>query len=301
MNAKRLVVTGATGFVGKNLLDVLLARGFHVRALVRNNASIPQGAEIATDWSDSGLRQAMNAADAIIHLASRNHRSGAEMSDDSAYREDILNLSERLADAAAASNVGKFIYLSSIKARSANDDAGGRPTPYARYKREAELAITARLEGSGCDLVILRPPLVYDLDAKGNFGTLVKLSRKGIPVPIRASSGKRAMISRDNLIDVIATVAAANEKSSGDHIYEVCDGKAYTLEDQIRAIASRLGRPARILRLPDSIFDAAISRLAGPDALSAIVDHLEVSNIDIERDFRWKPSHSWLASKSGPT
>lgn len=212
-NSRKALITGASGFVGAHLLNAMRGRqGVSVTAAVRrffggdscrfvNVGDI----DLHTDWSEALSKQQV-----IIHAAALAHVTNDEMPDRlTAFRRVNVDGTLNLARQAAASRVERFIFISSIGVNGNNntfpftEDDQPHPTgAYAQSKWEAELGLRAIGRETGMEIVIVRPPLVYGPNAPGNFGSLVRMIEKGVPLPLGAIHNKRSLVALDNLVDL---------------------------------------------------------------------------------------------------
>ena len=247
--AGRVVVTGATGFVGSHLCAVLRAAGYEVAALGRaETGELGPG----TDWSpwlDDGV-------DCVFHLAGRAHvMRDTAASPAAAYDAVNRGATDALARQAAAAGVRRIVYMSSVKALTEAGadvpaDAPARPEDdYGRSKLAAELALRAvpRLEH-----VILRPPLVYGPGVKGNFIRLIRLVDRGVPLPLASVRNRRSMISLTNLCDAVIHAAHC-----APGLYCPTDAVALSTPDLIRTIAAAFGKKAALFPFPPALLAAA--------------------------------------------
>ena len=293
-----VLVTGATGFVGRAVVPALLARGFAVRAAVRGAGVGVPGAEAwpagdltgPVDWAP-----ALERVRAVVHLAARAHVTREDPAGAAAaYRAVNVEATRRLAEAAARAGVRRFVYMSSVKALGERSGAvplrdGDTPAPkgpYGESKLEAE-RVLARIAGdSGMTAVALRPPLVYGPGVRANFLGLMRLVDRGVPLPLAGISNRRSLIGVANLADAAATAAAVPGPGGA---FLVADGPALSTEELVRAVAAALGRPARLFPVP-----AALARLAGAlpgigGAAARLTGSLAVDDGGFRAVYGWSP------------
>src|SRR5665213_2225362 len=207
MKPKRILVTGATGFVGRPLLPALLRAGHAVRVATRREESFPDSVEVAiiadlkshTDW-----KPILQGVDIVIHLAGPAH---SKISEEAFSEFDQVNwhATQRLANAAKNAGIDRFVYISSVRAQVGSsalnvicEQDDPHPTnQYGRSKLAAEQAVRA----SGVPFTILRPVVVYGPHPKGNMLAVVKFARSPWPLPFVESH--RSLLSIDNLISAI--------------------------------------------------------------------------------------------------
>jgi len=280
----RVLVTGASGFIGSALIDALSDAGYAVRSAGRtpvgaDHVDVPQ-LNAFSDWS-----RALEGVSAIVHLAGPAH---ARMSE-SAIREGIVEATSALAAQAAQAGVTRFIYVSSIKAAAARTHGPpvterAKPDPrdsYGRAKLAAEQALRAH---PALRPVILRPPLVFAPGAKANFARLLWLADTGLPLPLGGLNNRRSLISRASFNDAILAVLRANDHPGG--VFHVADQPALSTGKIVAALRrgmegpqnmwpARFVRPAlpRVLR-DDLDIDAGAFRAAfgypGVDVVAAL-------------------------------
>ena len=296
----RVLVTGATGFVGRALCPALKQAGHQVSAAVRNpNApGIPDGVTVhaisdigpGTDWGE-----ALADADAVIHLAARAHVMKDSAADPSAeFNRVNADGTARLAQAAAKAGIGRFVYLSTIKVMGERSDAPLRETDtprpedaYGISKLVGEQALTVAAADTGLEPVILRPPLVYGPGVKGNFLSLLKLCQAAPPLPFAAVDNKRSIIYLGNLVDAICICLTA-EKAAGE-TYFVRDGEDLSTPALIRHVSAALDRPARLFPAPDGILRLAGAITGKSQAISTLLSDLQVNNQKILGQLGWNP------------
>lgn len=241
----KILLTGATGYIGSALIALLAKENFKLIALVRNvKNDLPSYVEqrsISNASCERDLGGIFNDIDIVIHLAARVHTmSDSAVNPLSEFRKVNTVYTIDLATAAAASNVKRFVFLSTIKVNGEEtklnlpfnqssfslDPACEKlriSDPYAVSKYEAEQGLIKISQNNSMEIVILRPPLVYGPKVKGNFNLLLKLVQKNFPLPFGKIQNQRSMIALGNLLDLIKVSishpAAANQVflASDDH------------------------------------------------------------------------------------
>ena len=323
----KILVTGASGFVGNFLLAALRDAGHEVRAASRSRVE-QQGVDFVpapelgpdTDWS-----RALNGVDAVIHLAGRVHvpSKNADAETEEVYFRINAEGTRALAEQAVATGVKHFVFLSSCHAVAAESgeilNSETPPLPvsaYGRSKLEAERAIRKALSNTACTWTILRPPLVYGKGNKANFGLLLKLVKSGIPLPLASVRNRRSFIYVENLGDVIVA-CLGNPKAFGK-TYLPSDGEDVSTPELIRKIAKAnqsfqfcpeavspslgsefskqcAGRSTlvsrhtlRLFPFPECIL-TALGRLPGLGALRKLTSSLYVNSEPLREDLGWSP------------
>ena len=270
-----VLVTGATGFIGRRLLMTLRERGARVRALVRPNRAMPP------DWNDveiaigdladaASLARACVGIDTVIHAAGLAHVDAATPG--SAARHWMINAEGtfRLLDAVATARVERFVYLSSVKAvgepglRCVDEGWDAPPeTPYGRAKRAAEAQVLKAGREAGLHAVNLRPALVYGSGMKANLARLVETVSRGWLPPLPETGNRRSLVHVDDVARA-ALLAAAHPAARGQ-TYLVTDGQPYSGRELYLMINQALGYstprwaiPARVLYGAAALADGAL-------------------------------------------
>jgi nucleoside-diphosphate-sugar epimerase len=273
----RVLVTGASGFIGRPLVAELTGAGYAVRAAVRDrrDQGFPSGVEIAAlpdlampvDWPPL-----VGDMDAVVHLAGIAH-VGPDIPDAAYDRVNHL-ASADLVRASTAAGVKHFVFMSSIRAQTGavadqplSEADVARPTDaYGRSKLAAEAAVLA----SGVPCTILRPVLVYGPGAKGNLASLLRLAALPIPMPFGRLTNRRSMLARGNLI--AAVCFALEDPHAVNETFIVSDPGAPSVAETISILRTALGRNPALLAVPPGLLSlllgligqrASFERLAG--------------------------------------
>jgi nucleoside-diphosphate-sugar epimerase len=222
------LITGSTGFVGKNLIHYLQDSDINCVPLSREE--LISSAFTKVDQSDS-----------IIHLAGKAHATD-KVSDPNPYYEVNFELTKKLFDAFIRSDTKKFVYISSVKAIADDVDDVLReshlPNPHTHYgksKLMAEEYIFSKELPEGKFIYILRPCMIHGHGNKGNLNLLYKLVSKGIPYPLAAFENKRSFLSVENLCFVIRELLSRDDIPSG--VYHVADDEALSTNELIKLIS----------------------------------------------------------------
>jgi UDP-glucose 4-epimerase len=278
--AARVLVTGASGFVGSALLARLVEdHRYPVRAALREAKLNLAGTvdQVLTGDLDANTEweSALADVDVVVHAAARVHMLRERESEPlRAFRSVNVEGTLRLAHAAAACGVRRFVFLSTIKVNGESTPPGrpfradDPPAPrdaYAISKREAEDTLFALAVATGMEVVVIRAPLVYGPGVKANFASLMRLLRSGVPLPFGAIDNRRTLIGLDNLVDLIVT--CIEHPAAANQTFLAGDGEDLSTTDLLRRLGSALGRPARLIPVPAGCI-AWIARVFGQRAIA---------------------------------
>ncbi len=295
----RILVTGATGFVGRALCPVLTAAGNSVRAAVRRDGAIPAGALETTVVPDIGpdtdWRAALAGIDAVVHLAGRVHVVNEDQQAATAHARINTEGTRRLAEAAADAGVRRMLFVSSIKvygdlpdARPLSESAPPCPDePYGESKWAAEQALMRIGQTRGLETVVLRPPLVHGPKVVGNMLSLLKLCRSGLPLPLGGADNRRSLIALHNLTDAIRL--ALQHPAATGQTYVVRDGDDLSVADLIRRLRTSMGLPARLIAVPPGLLRAGLTMLGRRAMAARLLDSLVLDDAKIRHDLGWIP------------
>lgn len=292
-HGQTIAITGGRGYLGSALVPALAEAGHAVISLQRTpeRKFDHPAVSVVHGLNAENVQQAAKESSVFIHMAARNHRTGeASENFSEAYRRDILELSEMVGKTVYSSNPDcRLVHLSTANVELAQ---GQKSTPYSRFKQEAEQNLLAIFGDAPVRLVILRPPLVYDLEASGNFGTLVKLVKSGLPIPVPRRSVGRAYISRQNLVSAI--LAAVEAKTISGGLYEIGDRRSYALSEVLAGIAARLHIPCRTVKMPAAWMGLAMRTLGQRRVFETLMTPSHVDSSRFQAEFGWTQEHDWL-------
>jgi len=299
----RVLVTGASGFIGNTAVRMLARAGWSVRAALRAGARLDADVEKVivgelspdTDWSE-----ALRSVDAVLHLAARVHVMNDHAADPLAeFRRANVAGTRRLAAQAAAAGVGRFVYMSSIKVNGERtfegrpfraSDAPAPIDPYGVSKLEAERELAAIGAATTMQICSIRPVLVYGPGVKGNFASLMRVVAKGLPLPLGSIENRRSLVSVTNLVDL--AMSCLSDPRAAGQTFLVSDGVDLSTSDLLRRIGEALDRRARLINVPPALLRGVASVLGRSAVASRLCDSLQVDISPTCERLNWAPPQS---------
>lgn len=310
----RVLVTGASGFVGRALCRHLVGLGNPVRATTSRPEAVATMATSVFGTSgmdqdlfdvtavpcdapcDSDWVEACRNIDAVVHLAGRAHVL-RDRSDhlDALYRKANVDTTLAVAQSAVKSGVKRFVYVSSVLVNGSSSERpfSERDIPrpeetYAASKLLAEQRLKTLALETGLDVVIVRPPLVYGPGVKGNLLTLMHLVRRGMPLPLGAVHNQRSLIGLGNLVNVLRT--CAEHPAAAGRTFLVSDGEDVSTPELIRLMAEGMGRSPRLFGCPSRVLEGVARILGQGDQLKKLRGNLQVDSTLIRETLGWRPA-----------
>lgn len=295
----KVMISGVNGFVGKALLKKLIFLNISVRGTVReiffdceSNIEWAAVGDIngTTDWS-----LALKDIDVVVHCAARVHIMNDHAVDPlSAFRKTNVDGTLNLSLQAARAGVKRFIFLSTVKVNGESTDIDKMfyeqdipmpVDPYSISKWEAEQGLRSVSDATGMEIVIIRPPLIYGPDVKGNFQSLMRLAKTGLPLPFGGIQNRRSMLYVENLVDFIVT--ALDHSAAANETFFLSDNEDLSTKQLLQALRVSMGIPPHIFSIPMSFF----YRIGRFSRTSVVVDRLcgslRVDNSKAKKKLNW--------------
>jgi nucleoside-diphosphate-sugar epimerase len=278
-----ILITGSTGFVGKNLTRFFQERDINYLELTRTEL-------LKGDFNK------VHKAEVVVHLAGKAHDLKAA-SDSNDYTKINYELTKNLYQAFLQSSSSKFIFISSVKAAadysngSLSEDCIPNPkTSYGQSKLMAEKYIEDQHLPVGKSYYILRPCMIHGAGNKGNLNLLYQFIKHGIPYPLAAFENKRSFLSVENLCFVIRELILQENVVSG--VYNVSDDSAISTNELVSLISQELGiKPrfwqvnTRLVKLLASLGDVLKLPL-NTEKLTKLTENYVVDNRKIRNALR---------------
>lgn len=308
---KRVLVTGASGFIGQHLIAGLVLRRVRIDALVRQRSQLPKwGQEVTVIEGDICKRGDLDWLkgdyDVIFHLAGRTHAVSDMAGDEPLYESTNVGGTRHLLEIAEVKGARGVVFLSSVKAMGEESagclDESTEPEPataYGRSKLAAERLVFDYGKRTGMHVVCLRLPMVYGPGNKGNLFRMISAIDHGRFPPISSVKNVRSMVHVANVVD--AALLAATHPSANDQTYIVTDGRPYSTGEIYELICRALGKPVPRWSVPLPVLKAmgymgdTIGRIRGKrwlfdsDALEKLTGDAWYSSEKISCELDYRP------------
>lgn len=306
-----ILITGANGFIGQALTLSALRAGHSVIATARqlphpqvatnsqvNNqfksvSYVIKSIDGHTDWQTTLL-----GVESVVHCAARVHRPNeSSMSMLDAYHEINVNGTLCLARQAANAGVKRFVFLSTIGVNGNQTSSpfteSDEPNPQSAYavsKLEAENGLFEIAAHTGLEVVIIRPPLVYGPNVRGNFSELVRWIQSGIPMPLGSLHNKRSFVAIDNLIDLILMCAdPVRSSQAANQIFLVSDNEDISITLLLEKVALAAGCPSRLVPVHPRLLFLLGHLFGKSQQIERLVGNLQVDTSKVRTLLNWQP------------
>lgn len=303
-NMSTILVTGASGFIGQQLVKALQNSGERVIGVSRKE--IYTEADVSVLMSEfcgeNVWQKPLQGCDVVVHLAARVHVMADKDENSLAeFRRVNVEGTLNLANQAAQAGIKRFVFISSIKVNGESTRAGEPFTEmhvacpqdeYGVSKLEAEEGLLNIANNTKMEVVIIRPPLVYGAGVKANLSNLITVIKKGIPLPLGAINNARSLVYLGNLVDFI--VLCCHHAKAANQTFLISDDDDVSTTKLIKVICVCLGKRTRLLPVPKG-FLVSLLTLAGKKELAAkLCSNLQVDISKAKNMLGWKPRFSFV-------
>ena len=296
-----ILVTGASGFVGKALCANLIERSplrISVREKTAGNWLAGVDVIEASLCPEQDWITALSEVSVIVHCAARVHVMNEESGDPLAeFRRVNVDGTLRLARQAAEVGVRRFVFVSSIKVNGEHSLSGHPFTadqipspgdPYGVSKCEAEAGLRALSQETGIEVVIIRPPLVYGPEVKANFLTMMRWLQRGVPLPLGdVMANRRSLVFLDNLVDLIVT--CIDHPAAANQTFLVSDDEDLSTAALLRRMATAMGVGARLVPVPTRLITFGTKLIGRPGIAQRLCGSLQVDIGKTKALLGWTP------------
>lgn len=293
-------MTGASGFVGSSLLNSLAESGFQVVAALRHSSrrislGVPD-IRVGELLSDTDWTQALEEIDVVVHAAARVHvMNDKELDPLCEFRKVNVDGTLNLAQQAVRQGVRRFIFISSIgvngietSARPFDEQCEVNPhADYAVSKFEAEAELNRFLTGTETELVIIRAPLVYGINAPGNFSRLVRLVALGVPMPFGRINNRRSIVSLENLVSFITQ--CIEHPAAADQLFLLSDGEDISSMEMVEALARGMNKKVPVLPVPDILLKFGAKLFKKKHQYIQLCCSLQIDSSKARNILGWQP------------
>tara|TARA_Y100001956_G_scaffold5226_1_gene4685 strand:+ start:16717 stop:17637 length:921 start_codon:yes stop_codon:yes gene_type:complete len=293
-----ILVTGSTGFIGRELISLIRDARCVVRSYnqISDDLFFVKSIDLETDWNG-----AFEDVEVVVHLAGLAHSYSFTERE---YQEVNVGGTLHLANEAVKSGVKRFVFVSSIGVNGTSThevpfSSDSTPNPhnaYAQSKYDAEIGLQKISKETGLEVVIVRPTLVYGPTAPGNFGSLHRLVSRVPVLPFGLIENKRSFIAVQNLVDLLIT-CMYHPNASGC-IFLASEGEPLSTKAFTNAIAEGVGKHITQLPVPSSLM-RLVGQLTKKSAMvEQLVGNLEVDSSDLQTVLNWKPPYTMKQAMS---
>ncbi|MDO9150502.1 MAG: SDR family oxidoreductase [Methylotenera sp.] len=296
----KLLITGATGFVGGSLIGAIQNTNHQVCSAVRRISANSQQADVVSVGdinANTNWQHALTGVDVVIHLAARVHVMHEFEADPlTEFRQVNVQGTLNLARQAVKTGVKRFIFVSSIKVNGEQTQLGqpftalDTPSPQDAYgisKYEAEQGLLALAKETGLEVVIIRPPLIYGAGVKANFASMMRIVQRGIPLPFGAIDNKRSLVYVGNLVSLM--IKCIDHPAAVNRVFLVSDGHDISTTELLQACAVALGVKPRLLPVPQKMIEVGAALVGKKAVAQRLCGNLQVDIEHTRRLLGWEP------------
>lgn len=287
----KILVTGASGFVGRYLVNDL-SKTDEVIACVREKSSLlPSSVQqiVSNNFFDIAIPK---DTDVIVHLAGIAHNKNNSVDE---FKKINVDGTLELARKALEANIKRFIFMSSVGVNG-NSTHGkafteqDTPNPINEYtisKYQAEVALEELFKDTKTDLVIIRPPLIYAPDAPGNFSKLLMLIKLGQFLPFGCTHNQRSFIAIENLVSFITACIYHDNKIN--ETFLIADDEVISTKQLIQCVSSGMGKSMILLPVPTKLLSILADATGKVGIFEQLYGNLQIDNRKAKKFFNWHP------------